>query len=149
MSWHIWQLENLRIHIWKDEIANLVNLVKKSILCIEPIISNHTIHRWSLSWFSFHLSTSQFQPTNRCPPLAIFICPKQPILATTPFQPTPLKLKSRWVHRPPSLLVMSAPSSGLEFSSAGEVFLNQFIGSKSIDLDFVFFVFNYEQRCRN
>ena len=50
---------------------------------------------------------------------------------------------------PPSLLVMSAPSSGLEFSSAGEVFLNQFIGSKSIDLDFVFFVFNCEQRCRN
>ena len=27
--------------------------------------------------------------------------------------------------------------------------LNQFIGSKSIDLDFVFFVFNCEQRCRN
>ena len=71
---------------------------KFNFLCIEPIISNHTIHRWSLSWFSFHLSTSQFQPTNRCPPLAIFICPKQPILATTPFQPTPLKLKSRWVH---------------------------------------------------
>ena len=40
-------------------------------------------HRWSLSWFSAHLSPSQFQPTNRCPPLAIFICPKQPILATT------------------------------------------------------------------